>query len=83
MRGDLRLDDLSERVLEHTKLMNVRIPDTVDNAISAIVEELQCTKTEAVIALLNEGLDAFAVRRDRFPVTARNKRNKRRRPGKR
>ncbi len=56
MRGDLRLADL-ERRPSPSKLMNVKIPTHVSDAIDRAVEELGCSKTAVVIALLNEGLD--------------------------
>lgn len=58
MRSDLRLSDLGQ-TRPASKLMNVKVPDTVAEAINEISEELGCTKTEAVVALLNEGLDAY------------------------
>ena len=63
MRADLRLSDLAERQVAPTKLMNVKIPDSVSAGIDEVADELSCSKTAAVVALLNEGLSAFA-RRD-------------------
>ncbi len=40
--------------------MNVKVPDTVLERIDAVAASLGCAKTAVVIALLNEGLDAFA-----------------------
>jgi hypothetical protein len=57
MESDLRLSDLGSRKSIQTKLMNVMIPDTVAEAIDELVERLGCTKTAAIVALLNEGLD--------------------------
>ena len=63
MRSDLRLTTLREHTQVRSKLMNVKVPDTLAAALDRAVKELGCTKTTAVIALLNEGLDAFAERR--------------------
>lgn len=57
MRADLRLSDL-ERKKMPSKLMNVKVPDNVSEGIDRVAEELGCSKTAVVIALLNEGLDA-------------------------
>lgn len=56
MRADLRLSDL-ERKKVPSKLMNVKVPDNVSEGIDRVAEELGCSKTAVVIALLNEGLD--------------------------
>ena len=40
--------------------MNVRVPAPVSDAIERVANELGASKTEVVIALLNEGLDAAA-----------------------
>jgi hypothetical protein len=56
MRADLRLADL-ERKKVPSKLMNVKVPDNVSDGIDRVAEELGCSKTAVVIALLNEGLD--------------------------
>jgi hypothetical protein len=61
MRSDLRLADL-DRVRVQSKLMNVMVPDTLNDAIERIVADLQCSKAAAVIALLNEGLAEFEAR---------------------
>ena len=57
MRSDLRLTDLRQRDTATSKLMNVRIPAHVSNAIHRVAEHLGVSKTEVVVALLNEGLD--------------------------
>ena len=63
MRADLRLVDL-ERKKVPSKLMNVKVPDNVSDGIDRVAEELGCSKTAVVIALLNEGLD---VARNQLP----------------
>ena len=83
MRADLRLVDLKsgvERV--PTKLMNVKIPGGLSAAIDHTADDLGCTKTAAVVALLNEGLDAFHERRKEFPAvpTKRTRRGRPRKP---
>lgn len=78
MRADLRLSDLAERRVAPTKLMNVKIPDSVSTGIDQVADELSCSKTAAVVALLNEGLSAFA-RRGQPSVPQRSAEPKRRR----
>jgi len=57
MRADLRLNDLGRRDKGRSKLMNVKIPTHVSDAIQKVARDLGASKTEVVIALLNEGLD--------------------------
>ena len=57
MRADLRLTDLRRRDKGTSKLMNVKIPSHVSDAIQKVARDLGASKTEVVIALLNEGLD--------------------------
>lgn len=57
MRVDLRLGDLRSRGRVTSKLMNVKIPTEVNRKIQKVAEALRASKTEVVIALLNEGLD--------------------------
>ncbi len=56
MRSNLRLADL-RRPPRVSKLMNVKVPTWVSDAIDRVVKDMGCSKTEVVIALLNEGLD--------------------------
>ena len=58
MRADLRLVDLRRRDKATSKLMNVKIPTHISDAIQRVARDLSASKTEVVIALLNEGLDA-------------------------
>jgi len=56
----MRLDDLVTRGREgkdETKLMNVKVPSHVLSRIDRVASTLGATKTEVVIAILNEGLD--------------------------
>jgi hypothetical protein len=57
MRSDLRLVDL-EKKPSISKLMNVKVPVDVSDAIDRVAKDLGCSKTDVVIALLNEGLEA-------------------------
>ena len=55
-----RLDDLVTRGKtgrEATKLMNVKVPTSLLERITAVAEKMRVKKTEVVIAILNEGLD--------------------------
>ena len=56
MRADLRLSDLKSRERTTSRLMNVKIPAYVSDAIQEVARSLGASKTEVVIALLNEGL---------------------------
>ena len=58
---NLRLNDLVSRGKtgrEETKLMNVKVPANVLARIDRVAADLGATKTEVVIAILNEGLEA-------------------------
>lgn len=55
MQSDLRLTDLKPRRCSVSKLMNVKIPLDVSDAIRRVARELGIPKTDVVIALLNEG----------------------------
>ena len=57
MRSDLRLTDLRKRERAVSKLMNVKIPAHISDAIQRVARALGASKTDVVIALLNEGLD--------------------------
>jgi hypothetical protein len=56
MRSELRLRDLKKREYSSSRLMNVKIPAYVSDAIQKVANDLGASKTEVVIALLNEGL---------------------------
>jgi hypothetical protein len=58
MRSELRLSDL-EKTKTPSKLMNVKVPVDVSNAIDRLSRRLGSSKTATVIALLNEGLDVL------------------------
>jgi len=61
MRSDLRLTDLKRRERSVSKLMNVKIPARLSQAIHRVARALGASKTDVVIALLNEGLDRSTV----------------------
>jgi hypothetical protein len=67
--SDLRLEDLSGHQVP-SKLMNVMIPTGTADAIDELVDQLGCSKTAAVVALLNEGLEVFDKRRLELTVKA-------------
>ncbi|HYD49961.1 MAG TPA: hypothetical protein VEB21_16505, partial [Terriglobales bacterium] len=54
--GDLL--DRGKRGREQTKLMNVKVPSHVLERIDRVATNLGATKTEVVIAILNEGLES-------------------------
>ena len=57
---DLRFDDLVSRGKsgsEQSKLMNVKVPASVLTRLDRVAARLSATKTEVVIAILNEGLE--------------------------
>ncbi len=66
MRGELRLSDLKKREHTSSRLMNVKIPAYVSDAIRKVASDLGASKTEVVIALLNEGLDAASTAMKNF-----------------
>jgi hypothetical protein len=60
----LGLDDLVSRGKkgpEATKLMNVKVPTALLARIGALAATLRAKKTDVVVAILNEGLDAADV----------------------
>lgn len=65
MRADLRLADLGTGRVP-SKLMNVKVPASTADRIDAMAAALGCSKTAAVIALFNEGLDIFKERWGEF-----------------
>jgi hypothetical protein len=76
MRADLRLVDL-EDIRVPSKLINVKVPETLSAQIERVVGELNCSKTAAVVALLNEGLDEFEARhRTGLKPTGRRRRGR-------
>ena len=68
MPGDLKLRDLKQRERSSSRLMNVKIPAYVSAAIDRVARDLDASKTEVVIALLNEGLQASATALKGWPA---------------
>jgi len=56
-RSNLRIADLKRRQPAATRLMNVKVPGHILDAIERMAQELDTTKTAAVIALLEAGLE--------------------------
>jgi len=57
-RSELRVADLKARVPSAAKLMNVKIPNYLADAITQMARSLNVSKNDVVVALLNEGLAA-------------------------
>ena len=55
-RSEIRLADLKARQPASSRLMNVKIPAHIHDAIAKLADTLNASKTSVVIALLNEGL---------------------------
>jgi len=55
-RSNLKIADLMRRPQTTTKLMNVKVPWHILEAIEHMANELDTTKTAVVIALLEAGL---------------------------
>lgn len=60
-RAGLRIADLKDRGPATTvALKNTKVPAIVADQIEAVARDLGCTKTDAIVALLNEGLERAA-----------------------
>jgi hypothetical protein len=55
-RQKLRLADLKSRTPAGTRLMNVKVPVDTLAAIDRLAKQLSASKTDVVVALLNEAL---------------------------
>lgn len=58
-----RIDDLMARTRtgrETTRLMNVKVPVRLLDRITHVADQFRASKTEVVIAMVNEGLDTAA-----------------------
>lgn len=55
-RSGLRLNDLKQRRPSATRLMNVKVPTALANRLDQLARQFSVSKTEVVLALLNEGL---------------------------
>lgn len=56
MRSQLRIADLKRGTKGPSRLMNVRVPTHVAEAVDRLSRQLDVSKTEVIVALLNEGL---------------------------
>ena len=56
----LRLSDLGKRPEKKSRMLNVRLPIEITNAIDNLAVKFGCTKTALFVALINEGFDAGA-----------------------
>ena len=63
MRADLRLTDLYKREKPTGRMLNIRIPAKLFETIARVAEQLDASKTDVVVALLNEGLARANVKR--------------------
>jgi len=52
----LRIQDLMNQTRTASGLLNVRIPTPVADAIDKLAKDTGATKTDVIVALLNEGL---------------------------
>jgi hypothetical protein len=57
MKMDLHIADLKNRPRVASRLMNVKIPGKLFAEIERIATDLDVSKTDVVVALLNAGLD--------------------------
>ncbi len=62
-RSSLRLTDLKQRQPVASRLMNVKVPGQLADAITEIATHLGTSKTMVVVALLNTGLDVMKRRK--------------------
>lgn len=72
--SDLKLANLYEAPLdpEETRLVNLKVPADLLGRVHRVARELGATKTDAIIALLNEGL-AAAKQRAAKPSSERDR----------
>jgi predicted DNA-binding protein len=63
MRSQLRIADLQRGTRVPSRMMNVRIPTDVAEAIDQLSKKLGASKTDVVSALLNEGLNVARKKR--------------------
>ena len=69
-RSKLRLSDLKTRTPNVSRLMNVELPVELCNAIDQLAKQLHATKTNVIVALLNEGLAVAQKKHARFGNSA-------------
>ena len=63
-RSQLRIAHLKSRTPERSMMMNVKIPVSLNAELHQIADSLGASKTEVVLALLNEGLEAWRKKRE-------------------
>jgi hypothetical protein len=56
-RARLRLRDLKQANRPATRLLNVKVPQLILERIAQVSTQLGASKTEVIVALLNEGLN--------------------------
>ncbi|HXQ22297.1 MAG TPA: hypothetical protein VN812_11535 [Candidatus Acidoferrales bacterium] len=56
-RSTLRIADLKRRPRATARLINVRVPVSILDAVERLARELGASKTETVAALLNSAMD--------------------------
>jgi hypothetical protein len=62
-RSQLRIAHLKSRTPGRSMVMNVKIPVSLNAELRQIADSLGASKTEVVLALLNEGLEAWRKKR--------------------
>lgn len=73
MKRNLKLTDLKERSeVVPMKLLSVRVPVDLIQRIDHVVDLLNAGKGEAVVALLNEGLERYDQARGRVRKRVRS-----------
>ena len=61
-RSKLRLTDLKTRTPSGTRLMNVKVPVEILSAVERLAKRLKASKTDVVVALLNDALAVAEVK---------------------
>ena len=62
-RSNLRLEDLKARTPAASRLMNVKVPLDTLAGIDRLAKQLNATKTDVIVTLLNEALAVAAKKR--------------------
>jgi hypothetical protein len=63
MQSQLRVANLKRVTKSTSKVINIRVPGRIFEAIDALTKRLGATKTDVIAALLNEGLDVAGKKR--------------------
>ena len=63
MRSRLRIADLKRGTPNASRVMNMRIPAHIAEAIDQLAKRLGASKAAVALALLNEGLDVVRKKR--------------------